>query len=291
MADVFPHRFSTKYYDAETDLYYYGYRYYSPSLGRWISRDPIEEEGGLLLYGFCLNSQIYAIDSLGQKVGVILVGDSLTFGVPERFNGYSKFLFQKIKGLGETVSIGEHGLTAEKISDKMFEKERELFCPNDKVAVLCLIGMNNALAVHRDRSLPQEKREENWNKRYQSGIDYWELIYHRVKNDLEESPGQPNVLFLSIAIPEIKSSSKMNGAYPKAIADINKMIRQYNKYYETAGTSEPPWWTYELFPTGFLRHFDDMKHGTDDGVHFLDGEYQRLADRIAKRVNEWSREN
>ena len=39
MADVFPHRFSTKYYDAETDLYYYGYRYYSPSLGRWISRD------------------------------------------------------------------------------------------------------------------------------------------------------------------------------------------------------------------------------------------------------------
>ena len=39
MADFFPHRFSTKYYDAETDLYYYGYRYYSPSLGRWISRD------------------------------------------------------------------------------------------------------------------------------------------------------------------------------------------------------------------------------------------------------------
>ncbi len=49
MADVFPHRFSTKYYDAETDLYYYGYRYYSPSLGRWISRDPIGEEGGLNL--------------------------------------------------------------------------------------------------------------------------------------------------------------------------------------------------------------------------------------------------
>ena len=36
-------RFSTKYYDAEADLYYYGYRYYSPSLGRWISRDPIKE--------------------------------------------------------------------------------------------------------------------------------------------------------------------------------------------------------------------------------------------------------
>ena len=42
-------RFSTKYYDAEAGLYYYGYRYYSPSLGRWISRDPIEEEGGVNL--------------------------------------------------------------------------------------------------------------------------------------------------------------------------------------------------------------------------------------------------
>ncbi len=46
LTDFFPHRFSTKYYDAETDLYYYGYRYYSPSLGRWTSRDPIRERTG-----------------------------------------------------------------------------------------------------------------------------------------------------------------------------------------------------------------------------------------------------
>ena len=50
-------RFSTKYYDAETDLYYYGYRYYSPSLGRWISRDPIEEEGGVNLYNCNYNGK------------------------------------------------------------------------------------------------------------------------------------------------------------------------------------------------------------------------------------------
>ena len=64
MADVFPHRFSTKYYDAETDLYYYGYRYYSPSLGRWISRDPMGEEGGFGLYRFCDNAGTYAFNFL-----------------------------------------------------------------------------------------------------------------------------------------------------------------------------------------------------------------------------------
>ncbi|MCX7591716.1 MAG: RHS repeat-associated core domain-containing protein [Kiritimatiellae bacterium] len=33
-----PFRFSTKQFDPETGLYYFGYRYYSPTLGRWLSR-------------------------------------------------------------------------------------------------------------------------------------------------------------------------------------------------------------------------------------------------------------
>jgi len=48
-ADVNPFRFSTKYHDDETGLVYYGYRYYSPSLGRWINRDPLEELGHITL--------------------------------------------------------------------------------------------------------------------------------------------------------------------------------------------------------------------------------------------------
>lgn len=43
MAKVNPFRFSTKYHDDESDLLYYGYRYYNPSTGRWLSRDPINE--------------------------------------------------------------------------------------------------------------------------------------------------------------------------------------------------------------------------------------------------------
>ena len=45
MAKANPFRFSTKYQDDETDLLYYGYRYYNASTGRWISRDPLEEAG------------------------------------------------------------------------------------------------------------------------------------------------------------------------------------------------------------------------------------------------------
>lgn len=62
-----PFRFSTKYTDEETGLVYYGLRYYSPSTGRWISRDPLEEQGGTNLYGACLNDPVNKWDILGQN--------------------------------------------------------------------------------------------------------------------------------------------------------------------------------------------------------------------------------
>jgi len=57
---------STKYFDDETELAYYGYRYYSPEMGRWISRDPIGEWGGQNLYVFVLNRATSLIDPRGQ---------------------------------------------------------------------------------------------------------------------------------------------------------------------------------------------------------------------------------
>jgi len=46
LAKANPFRFSTKFQDDETDLLYYGYRFYNQSLGRWPKRDPLEEKGG-----------------------------------------------------------------------------------------------------------------------------------------------------------------------------------------------------------------------------------------------------
>jgi RHS repeat-associated protein len=60
-------RFSTKYTDQETNLLYYGYRYLSPELGRWISRDPIGERGGVNVYGMVGNGAILRYDYLGYS--------------------------------------------------------------------------------------------------------------------------------------------------------------------------------------------------------------------------------
>ena len=68
MSDIFRHRFSTKYYDSETGLYYYGHRFYNPAVMRWINRDPIGESGGLNLYMFCNNNPMVHVDMIGYSV-------------------------------------------------------------------------------------------------------------------------------------------------------------------------------------------------------------------------------
>jgi len=66
LCDLFRHRFSTKYFDAETGLYYYGYRFYNPQIMRWLSRDPADVDGGSNLYMFCENSGICKVDTDGR---------------------------------------------------------------------------------------------------------------------------------------------------------------------------------------------------------------------------------
>lgn len=68
-AKLNPFRFSTKFIDDETGLIYYGHRYYSPSLGRFLGRDAIKERGGLNLYGFVGNNPANRWDYLGMIDG------------------------------------------------------------------------------------------------------------------------------------------------------------------------------------------------------------------------------
>jgi RHS repeat-associated protein len=56
---------------------WYGYRFYDPVTGRWPSRDPIEERGGLNLYAFVRNQVGSYFDLLGSAPSLL---DQTTFG-------------------------------------------------------------------------------------------------------------------------------------------------------------------------------------------------------------------
>lgn len=48
---------------------------YDPLTGRWPSRDPIEEDGGLNLYVFVRNNGVGALDYIGLAANMVVVGD------------------------------------------------------------------------------------------------------------------------------------------------------------------------------------------------------------------------
>ncbi len=97
--------FSTKPADPITGLLYYGYRYYDPQTGRWPSRDPINEQGGLNLYGFVGNDGVGRIDVLGE-----ITWTSIDFAT-------AKSHWQKGKGKTVTLDFSKVSISALKVSD------------------------------------------------------------------------------------------------------------------------------------------------------------------------------
>ncbi|MCH8476242.1 MAG: RHS repeat-associated core domain-containing protein, partial [Opitutales bacterium] len=68
---------------------YYGFRYYDPETGRWPNRDPIEEQGGLNLYGFVGNNGVNTWDVLGLcshlcKMAEAVIEYKVSFYIPSR---------------------------------------------------------------------------------------------------------------------------------------------------------------------------------------------------------------
>lgn len=96
MGKVNPLRFSTKFDDDESDLLYYGYRYYVPGTGTWSSRDTVLEIGFVTVfgpadesedtseYGFVRNEAISGLDNLGEETWNGLIC-SCTYGCSTNF--------------------------------------------------------------------------------------------------------------------------------------------------------------------------------------------------------------
>ena len=70
-----PFRFMTKRTDTGAGLVSFGYRFYAPELGRWLTRDPLGEAGGLNLYAFVGNNPVNWVDPWGLKTIVIITTD------------------------------------------------------------------------------------------------------------------------------------------------------------------------------------------------------------------------
>ena len=95
-----PIRFSSRYMEGDSGIYYYGLRHYMARLQKWLSKDPIEEQGGFNLYAFVDSNPISSFDIYGLKCcGEKLVADNVICGsrkkcVEDALNRYDTCTFE-----------------------------------------------------------------------------------------------------------------------------------------------------------------------------------------------------
>ena len=89
--------FTGREYDTETGLYYYRARYYSPTTGRFLQRDPVGYASGNNFYTYCESNPVNAIDPYGLLT-IIVHGIGSNNG-----EGFSGALGDYLKANGERV--------------------------------------------------------------------------------------------------------------------------------------------------------------------------------------------
>ena len=73
LTDEIPYAYAGKRYDAASGVYF-GQRTYDPSIGRWLSRDPLWAIDHSNLYQYVFNNPFRYQDPMGQSVGGYLLG-------------------------------------------------------------------------------------------------------------------------------------------------------------------------------------------------------------------------
>ena len=166
MADAFAFGFSTKYWENEAKLYYYGYRFYAPGIGRWLNRDPIEEVGGLNLHALIRNNLIDKFDLLGLKCSItVIFGHGSLSDEPE--NWLLNEAYDLLKTMDETDRLALLGCVSTQVRDLLFERLLDQAEPSQDIIDAVMKWLEVSLDVGVNYTI---KDEDTWFKAFQKII-------------------------------------------------------------------------------------------------------------------------
>jgi integrase/recombinase XerD len=153
---------------------YYGYRYYDPVTGRWPSRDPIEEEGGINLYGFVGNDVVNNWDYLGFEAGKREIIAQLEPIARQAHNLIRETLGALLAAKAWSENIGK---IAEKLEDICGDgnaphSKKLMTIETESKGNTDLGGFSVTLITHRGARIPIGKADSelNWSGKYSGDI-------------------------------------------------------------------------------------------------------------------------
>ncbi len=156
-----PWGFSSKRLDEETGLIYFGKRYYLPSIGRWISQDPLGTPESFNRYAYALNQPLSRIDPQGlfsfgelwdtlvnELQSLSISGYQIFHSLKNKLN-FDDFIRPTLGQVGEAILGGGFLQLAgfyQDASESGVHGKAEL---NDKVRITLVNGILNARADYK----------------------------------------------------------------------------------------------------------------------------------------------
>jgi RHS repeat-associated protein len=113
------------------------FRAYDPTLGRWLNRDPIGEDGGFNLYGYVRNNPVNGVDPLGLQSQTYYVPGSplvpFPYGSPEHqaasklatdaLNALSDAMHDALDNVYEMANKGERSWGKKRGDDPLWDED------------------------------------------------------------------------------------------------------------------------------------------------------------------------
>ena len=180
-----PIQWSSEFYDLELGLVYYNYRHYNPNDGRWITRDPSNEQDGWNLYRFIKNNCYTFIDILGKKLEKLdLSSDQIPLEFVRNFPDYIG---------GETKLDVEVGIKKEKDEDDEEKKKPVIFIRKQELTIRINANLGtDPNAGKHSFTIKGHKQTTEWHERHHAAlyIEGWnngiEYVNEREKSVCEK---------------------------------------------------------------------------------------------------------
>jgi uncharacterized protein RhaS with RHS repeats len=189
----------------------HAHAFYDPTQGRWLNRDPIEEEGGLYLYGFVGNNGIKYSDFLGldPQAGAAPSGYTGLFGSRDEAGYYgsrwSAMLTRKADDVREYCGIiycknktyiisnphaGPDRIFYVENGIKVFRVDKRASC--NPMKATCPEGWTHSASYHSHPSGPGSENFSNGEKDEKSGRINGDYPYVNQPNGVPLYLGTPS---------------------------------------------------------------------------------------------------